>query len=167
MEVEDEYESVQIKTDLHDKFGPYPKALRQQVENTYTDDVYTILEVFASGGAFPKTYTYQIVNWGHFQGGSPLDYKVTQKETYYTVGMANVAVLEQLLKIAPPRKADFVEAPDVELINPDYAALHSVPPGQMGWGFDKDGCLSLHKTIIQKNKLKHIFAYVKREWLPL
>ncbi|KAF3049479.1 hypothetical protein E8E11_010287 [Didymella keratinophila] len=163
MEAEEEYESIQITTDLHGKFDPYPKALRQRVEDTYGDDVYKILEAFASGGAFPKKYTFHIVRGSRVQDGNASDYKSTQIETYYSASMANVAVLEQFLKIALPRKADFVKAPDVELINPDFAALHSVPPGHMGWGFDALGCLSLHKTIILKNKLKHAFAYVQRK----
>lgn len=163
MEAEDEYESIQITTDLHDKFETYPKALRLHVENTYADDVYKLLEGFASGGAFPKVYTFHIVMGAYVQGGDPSDYKVTQNETYYKASMANVAVLEQFLKTAPPRKADFVKASDVELTNPKFAELHSVPPGHMGWGFDTYGCLSLHKTTIQKNRLKHAFVYVQRK----
>ena len=77
--------------------------------------------------------------------------------------MAYVALLEQFLRLAPNKKADFVKAADVELVNPDAANVHSVPPGHMGWGFDALDCLSLHKTVIQKNRLKHAFAYVVRK----
>jgi hypothetical protein len=163
VEAEEEFESVQIATDLHGKFDSYPKALRQHVECTYTDDVYKILEAFASGGASPKKYTYHIVRGTHVQGGDVLDYRNTQPEIYYCVSMANVALLEQFLRIAPNKKADFVKAPDVKLTNPDFAGLHSVPPGHMGWGFDALGCLSLHETSIYNNRLKHAFAYVGRK----
>lgn len=60
------------------------------------------------------------------------------------------------------KKADFVKAPNVQLANPDYAALHSVPHGHLGWGFDVNGCLSLHRTRIVHNKLKHHWVYVER-----
>lgn len=167
-EAEEDYESVQITTDLHDKFGPYPKALREAVQDAYTDDVYKILEGFQSGGAFPKVYTFHIVRGTRVQGGDTSDYKLTKAEIYFSASMANTAVLEQFLKVTPTRKADFVKAPDVELVNPDFAGLHSVPPGHMGWGFDALGCLSLHKTVIHKNRLKHTFAYVdRREVAPV
>jgi hypothetical protein len=163
IETEEEYESVQITTELQDKFDPYPKALRKTVEDTYTDDVYKILEGFQSRGALVKKYTFHIVRGVHVQGGDANDYKITQAETFYNTSMANVAVLEQFLRLAPSKKAEFVKAPDVELVNPEFAGLHSVPPGHMGWGFDAHGCLSLHKTSIQKNRLKNAFAYVERK----
>lgn len=77
--------------------------------------------------------------------------------------MANVAVLEQFLKLAPSKKAEYVKAPDVGLTNTGYAALHSVPHGHLGWGWDALGCLSVHKTVVQKNRLKHAYAYVERK----
>ncbi|KAF3044759.1 hypothetical protein E8E12_010343 [Didymella heteroderae] len=160
VEAEEEYESVQIATELHDKFDAYPKALRKAVEDTYADDRYNILESFQSGGAFPKKYTFHIIRGSRIQCGDSSDYKSPQHEVFYNASMANVAILEQFIRVAPTRKADFVKASDVELSNPDFAALHSVPPGHMGWGFDALGCLSLHKTVIQKNRLKHVFAYV-------
>ena len=162
-EAEEEYESVQITTDLHGKFNPFPKALRQHIEETYANDTYEILEKFASGGAPPKMYTFHIVRGTHVQGGDVSDYKNTQPEVYYCASMANVALLEQFLRLAPNKKADFVKAADVELVNPDAANVHSVPPGHMGWGFDALDCLSLHKTVIQKNRLKHAFAHVVRK----
>lgn len=48
-EIEEEYESVQITAELHDKFALYPKALREAVENDYTNDIYKIIAGFQSG----------------------------------------------------------------------------------------------------------------------
>lgn len=108
-------------------------------------------------------YTFHIVQGTRIQGGDTSDYKLTQSEIYSSASTAKVAILKQFLKVAPPGKTDFVKAPDAELINPDFAGLYSVPPIDMGWGFDALSFLPLHKIIINKNRLKHKFAYVERK----
>ncbi|KAH6629833.1 hypothetical protein C7974DRAFT_395318 [Boeremia exigua] len=163
MNDDDKYESVQISTELHDKFERYPKTLRHIVEEAYVTDVYDIIEEFKAGRYPPRQSKYHIVRAARTQGGDKTDYKLAQLEVFPNTSMANVAVLEQFRKFAPSKTSKFVKAPEVDLANPQFAALHSVPPGQMGWGFDSFGCISLHLTVLQENKLKHFSIYVERK----
>jgi hypothetical protein len=155
--------AVEITVDLHDRFNLYPEPLRNYVEIKYAAEVDEIMKCFKMGHIVSPKAAYYIVRGSRVQGGDEkTDYKIVQIETYQTASMANIAVLEQFLARAPPKKGAFVRATNAKLANPDFAELHSVHPGQMGWGFDKLGCLSLHLTVIENNKLKHTYVYVEQ-----
>src|SRR5690242_7826171 len=155
-----EYEPIQITCQFHDTFNGFPQALRQVVERQYTDSIYEMLEACKGSPPAPQQLTYHIVSG---VSGSPAsDYKVFQNQVFPEASMANVAVLEQFSKKLPPKKIRFVQAPDELQANPDYAALNLVAAGQIGWGFDKHACLSLHKTAIEESRLRHDFIYVVR-----
>lgn len=160
-EDEDDIEPMQITSQLWEKFDKYPNPPRETIEEKYTDEVYFILERLQNGKSVTHSHTYHIINGVRTNGTSASDYKTAQAAVFLNASMANVAVLEQFIKDTPARKTAFVQAPKVKLANPDFAALHSVPHGHMGWGFDKDGCLSLHLTKIENNRLKHLYIYVE------
>ena len=161
-EEEEEYESVQVTTKLLHKFSVYPEPLRDVVQQSYVDEIYKILDSLNDDRQLSQKFKFHIVRGSRIHGGDPFDYASCQPETFANASMANVAVLEQFLHEAPAKKAGFPKALEAKLANPEFAALHSVNHGQMGWGFDKYECLSLHKTAIIGNKLKHFWIYVER-----
>ena len=161
-EVEVEEESVQISTELHDRFSIYPKQLRDIVEKGYNDEVYDILDRVQAGRPLVQGITYHIQQGARWDSGEII-YKLMLKEVLPNSAMANVKALEHFISKAPTKKALYIKAAETKLANPQYSQLHSVPPNHMGWGFDKFGCLSLRLTTIEDNKLKHEFIFVHRK----
>lgn len=47
------------------------------------------------------------------------------------------------------------------LLNPEFIELYAVRHGELGWGFDAGGCLSLYITGVIDHKLKDKVLYVK------
>ncbi|KAJ4314034.1 hypothetical protein N0V94_006651 [Neodidymelliopsis sp. IMI 364377] len=161
--LECEEEAIEITVDLHSRFNAYPETLRNHVEARHAAEVDEIMKCFKMGRIISPKAKYHIVRGSRVQGGDEkTDYKIVNIDTYQTANMANIAVLEQFLARAPSKKGAFIRATNAKLANPDFAELHSVHPGQMGWGFDKLGCLSLHLTVIENNKLKHTYVYVEQ-----
>lgn len=155
-----EYEPIQITCQFHETLHKFPQALRQVIESQYTDTIYEMLEACKGSPPAPQQSTYHIISG--VSGSSASDYKVVQNTVFPWASMANVAVLEQFSRKLPPRKIRFVQAPDELLDNPDYAGLNAVAAGQVGWGFDRRACLSLHKTAVEGGRLRHDFIYVVR-----
>lgn len=156
-----EYETVQITCSLLERFNQYPKALRQVVEEEYTDVLYSIAQAYQKGVPVPEDFVYHIVRG--VKGSATSDYKLANVKLFPTASMANVAIIEEFSNLlTTEKKINFVRAPEVTVSNPAFALLHSVPPGCIGWGFDRYGCLSLHKTSVEQNKLRHDWIYVER-----
>ncbi|KAJ4987787.1 hypothetical protein SVAN01_06667 [Stagonosporopsis vannaccii] len=157
-----EYEPIQITCQLYKDYDKFPEALRTFVEKRYTDDVYEILQSYHNNQPASQKFTYRIIEGADRQDSSVSNYKTVRVQVYRNASMANVAVLEHFRKLMPPKKTYFVKAPDEMQSNPDYAKLNSVTAGQIGWGFDEHGCLSLRKTSVEESKLRHDFMYVER-----
>jgi hypothetical protein len=81
------------------------------------------------------------------------------------LSMANVLLLEH---IASRHKTSLDRRPFVQLetrknsVNPKFIDSHSVRHGELGWGLDAEGCLSLYATGIVDEKLKERVWYVKK-----
>ena len=81
------------------------------------------------------------------------------KESGYCLHAANIALMEASLVVNRKRLMDAENTPDFvqlktedNVANPDFVYLHSARHGEIGWGFDTDGCLSLYQTKIENKK---------------
>ena len=80
------------------------------------------------------------------------------------LSMANATLLKYFLETTNVdlSKRTFVESKTVEgVTNPEFLELYSVRRGDVGWGFDANGCLSLYGAKDVGNKLREKVWYVK------
>ena len=64
----------------------------------------------------------------------------------------------------PLRNQKFVQLKtQAGLTNKEFVHMHSVRPGEVGWGFDAERCLSLYSAEIDKAMLKKRVFYVERQ----
>ena len=158
----------EIYVEMDDSFHVYPKQLREMVEERHKALIVQILAKFETGLPFQPRYNYTITRKRVSQPRDKTsDYEAPRKKTYPAVSFANKEALKEFLVKAPARKAKFVELklPDgmQPMSNPDFAQLQSVRPDEMGWGMDKDGCLSLHVTTMENGRLRHESIFVERK----
>jgi hypothetical protein len=64
------------------------------------------------------------------------------------LGFANLASLNgfrnQRLREVDLKGVEWVQlAPSVQALNPQFNHLHSLRVGDIGWGFDREGCISI------------------------
>jgi hypothetical protein len=81
------------------------------------------------------------------------------------LSVANMQLLEQFLENNEEsvRSAAFVELKTQDgVANPEFIHLHCVRHGELGWGLDCHGCLSLYSVRIVDQRLQEQVVYVQR-----
>ena len=156
----------EISVDGHTSFDVYPERLRALVQERHEILLRAMLAKFEKGEPLAPKVEYRIrKNKFSYPPDAENDFKVKRPVRYPAVSLANQAVLQEFLDRVPPR-SKMVELKLVACqepsTNPAFAQLHSVRNGEMGWGLDKFGCLSLQLTYIQGDRLRHELVFVER-----
>lgn len=61
------------------------------------------------------------------------------------------------------KKTAFVKTEaEGEIKNPEFLEFHSVRRDEIAWGFDANGCLSLHLVFMEQGRLKDYTVFVQR-----
>jgi hypothetical protein len=87
------------------------------------------------------------------------------KDSMVSLSLANTTLLEIFWKTHKEalRKPTFVILKKREgMVNPEFVQLHATRHGEIGWGFDANGCLSLYLVLVEEGKLKEFVIYVQR-----
>ncbi|KAF1845675.1 uncharacterized protein K460DRAFT_112942 [Cucurbitaria berberidis CBS 394.84] len=140
-------EVFQVSVKLHRKFDHFPAKLRTILETSYKDTIDAQMDTLQSGKQLAQRYTYSVL--------------VGQLH----LSLANMQLLEAFMgrNQAGLGKATFVELKTKEgLANAEFIHLHSVRHGELGWGFDTHGCLSLYSVSIVDSRLKEVVYFVER-----
>ncbi|KAF2994805.1 hypothetical protein E8E13_001538 [Curvularia kusanoi] len=154
----------EVSVFTEDKFDRYPETLRVAMETHHENLMRIIMAKFQHGLPLTPTYEYTVTSKKSSQPkDAKNDYQVLRSDRYPAASLANQAILENFLSKAPSRKLGYTELKvGRSMANPTFAQLHSVRNGDMGWGFDRYGCLSLHLTKIEDGCLKHEALWVER-----
>lgn len=91
---------------------------------------------------------------------------LTHVNSFSTMSFANMFLLRQFMQEnpIPLRPQKFVELktqPGIK--NEQFVLMHSVRPGEVGWGFDTHRCLSLYTAEIEEGLLRKKVFYVERQ----
>jgi hypothetical protein len=148
-----------IGVNLNPKFDVFPAQLRATLRTAYRESI-KIQMGYLNAGTFVLPSRGYIVVREHYIRPSkdPLEMK-DSKESGYCLHTANIALLETFLVVNRERLVDVEETPvfvkletEEQLANPDFVHLHSVRHGEIGWGFDINGCLFFYQTKIEDKK---------------
>jgi len=152
-----------ISVTVNSKLHKFPSALREKLQKAYQAACYA--RMFALQAGIIPTYrdTYSIIEGERIRSES-FTFKTTElASNILDLSMANIKLLEIFAnrKGWPLEKRTFVELKtQSDLENPEFVELHSVRHGELGWGFDAAGCLSLYATGIVGSKLKERVWFV-------
>jgi len=141
------------------KFDIFPAQLRATLRIAYKESINIQMGYLNTGTFVPPPYGYTVVREHYIRPSkNPLEMKVS-KESGYCLHTANIALLETFLVANKEQLVDaektlvFVKLETEEqLANPDLVHLHSVRHGEIGWGFDMNGCLFFYQTKIEDKK---------------
>jgi hypothetical protein len=147
-------------------FDVYPERLRDRIQERHEMLIRTIMARFEEGKPLTPNFEYRITKKKFsYRADADADFKARRPKRYPAVSLANQAVLQEFLDRVPPRS----KITELKLVggqepstNPAFAQLHSVRNGEMGWGMDRFGCLSLQLTYIQGDRLRHELVFVER-----
>lgn len=89
---------------------------------------------------------------------------ITHKRNIPTASLANAALLDlditDKMVLNKPKFEHLKRSENIA--NPENVRLHAVRNGEVGWGFDCHGCLSLYTVKREKGKLMEYAVFVKR-----
>jgi hypothetical protein len=151
----------QILVMVNSKLDKFPSALRETLQKAYQTACYT--QMFAlQAGKIPNYHkTYRVIEGQCTRSESFAFDNKTLHPSILDLSMANIKLLE-LLANRCTEKTVFVELKTQSgLVNPGFVELHSVRHGELGWGFDADGCLSLYVPRVVEKKLRERVWYVE------
>lgn len=155
---------------LDQRFDVFPVALTsviaRQIEAEYTDRH----AARRDKPFFFPTYAVCSMEWLWPRSPAP---RVVLMRTHGCLGLANLASLDgfrtQRLKEFDLERAEWLQlAPSVQIRNPQFNHLHSLRVGDIGWGFDREGCISLaivkeSEGFVQKSSVYvHNFEEINR-----
>lgn len=155
---------------LDRRFDIFPVALTsmiaKQIEAEYSDR-----HVVRSDEPFPLiTYDICGMEWIWPRFAAP---RAVLIRTHNYLGLANLTSLNgfrtQRLREVDLERAEWVQlAPSVRTLNPQFNHLHSLRVGDVGWGFDREGCVSIaivkgvegavHRSSVYVQKIEQIFC---------
>ena len=159
-----EFFDISVGGDI--RFDVYPERLRDRIQVRHEKLIHKMIAKFKKGEPLTPHFEFSIrKNFFSYPQDAETDFKVKRPVRYPAVSLANEAVLQEFLNRVPPRSkiTELKRADGQEpSTNPAFAQLHSVRNGEMGWGIDRFGCLSLQLTYIQGGRLRHELVFVER-----
>jgi hypothetical protein len=160
-------ELCHVTAKLHSKFLIFPEDLCKRLQRMYQSMLQYQMTALLSGITHQFRYTYSIVTERKVRQTAPnAEPNITLcKGNIVSLNFANAMLVDIFLKAQKEAltKPNFIELKTQEgIANPEFNQLHSVRHGEIGWGFDTNGCLSLYLFSIEEGKLKEYFIYVQR-----
>lgn len=156
VQVEDDIELV---ADLPSKYKVFPDPLRAAIEKSYASAAQSQMRALATNMISRHKHTYNVVTESNGKN------KTNIRVGFLTLSQSNTFLLTAMLKkykdkIVPTSK--FVRQERSGIPNPKFCHLHSLRHGEMVWGFDANGCLSMHVPYIEKDEKYEYNIYVER-----
>jgi len=171
VEVEEEEADFQIEAELHPKFKVFPDHLRKILQDLYKGTIRFQMTALMTNTVPRHKYTYSVVTEHSVRQSPNGPNRTIVKANIPSLSLCNTALLNIFLKsrkdtIVPKNK--FVRLDTISgMTNPGFTQLHSVRHGETGWGFDCNGCLSLHLPFIEHNRKNEYYIYVERTELKV
>lgn len=157
---------IEITFEFNEKLQKVlPDVLNERLIGDYTKTIKTLMKSLDTGITNPPRFHYSIIVGSRVRGRNPDFDFGTVDSGIADLGQANKEVFKEFLLDRPAglKQRNFVELETREgLSNPQFLRLHAVRAGDVGWGFDCDGCLSLFMTTEDNSNLKDKVFYVKR-----
>ncbi|OAL53361.1 hypothetical protein IQ07DRAFT_629777 [Pyrenochaeta sp. DS3sAY3a] len=146
-----------------------PDALNERLIGEYSKTIRSLMESLDTGHTNPPRFHYSIFVGSCVRGRNPDFDFGTVESGIADLGQANKEVFKEFLlyrqndKPNGLKQKNFVELETRDgLANPQFLRLHAVRAGDVGWGYDCHGCLSLFMTTEDGANLKDKVFYVKR-----
>ncbi|KAF2832036.1 hypothetical protein CC86DRAFT_462423 [Ophiobolus disseminans] len=164
IEVEDDMD-FHLDVDLHSKFKVFPDLLRDTLQKSYKTTIRSQMDALMTNTIPRYKYTYTVVSELSVRPSDKGPNRTILKTNISSLSLCNTALLNIFLKrgkdLVP--KSRFVRLVTRQgLTNPGFTQLHSVRHGETGWGFDVNGCLSLHVPFIEHNQKHEYNIFVER-----
>ncbi|KAH6629832.1 hypothetical protein C7974DRAFT_395315 [Boeremia exigua] len=145
-----------IAFNLASKFDAFPRKLTSQI----------IRQIIERHGCSVPRAVFSIYHTESLQPYPAAPYGF-QKASYSLVGMANLLALDHFcvekLEGWDVREAEWVSLePRVLVDNPHFTELHALRVDDIGWGFDRNGCLSLSVAREEEVYVRRSSVYVQR-----
>jgi hypothetical protein len=157
---------VQVLMDA--EFEVYPERLRESVQRRHERLICQMMDRFEKGQPLKPTFEYAMTRkMFSYPRDRVADSTARLPKRYPAVSLANQAVLKELIeRVPPPKKITELkvdrERGEEVTANPEFAQLHAVRNGEMGWGVDMFGCLSLQLTTRKDGRLRNELIFVER-----
>lgn len=152
---------------LHAKFAAFPALLRSKLQQGCQTTCQRQWNALFSGKALELKHNYSIIAERRIRQNIPNpEENVTRCHTKIkSLSVANAMVLDMFTNAQKEalKKPQFIQLETQEgMVNQDFIQLYAVRHGEIGWGLDTNGCLSLYTVFIDKGKLKEYVIYVQR-----
>lgn len=160
-------ESFHISIKPHSKFDVFPPKLRSLLCQSHRSTLRTYVHELSSHVKKHRE-TYSITQAQSIRPSISSGFTILQQvDNIQDLSLANIKLLEMALthdkSLATMRKDLFVELETkLGMANLKFVHLHSVRHGELGWGVDTHGCVSLFKTSIVEEKLREEVWYVMK-----
>ena len=167
-EVRKNESAFRISVRMAEKFQVYPEGLRNSIQRHHKSLVNQIMTKIEDGLTFEPQFNFTITRRRHsVPKDITSDYVDPRGKTFMARSLANQEVLTEFLARVPLKKPKFFELKMPEgvppMANPAFTDLHSARAGEMSWGMDKNGCISLHLTSIIDGRRIEESIYVERK----
>ncbi|CAA9964671.1 hypothetical protein PTMSG1_08030 [Pyrenophora teres f. maculata] len=154
----------QISVTVHPKLNDFPIALCKRLQKACQAAFH--IHMFAlQAGTMPRHHQAYCITTGTRTRSKSIEFQTTVAiANILDLSMANATLLRYFLDSTSIdlSKRTFVVSETVEgVANPEFLELYSVRKGDLGWGFDTDGCLSIYGAKVIDNKLTEKVWYVK------
>ncbi|KAI4935369.1 uncharacterized protein J4E92_002657 [Alternaria infectoria] len=166
-EEKEEEAFFQVSVTANAKFDKIPIALRNKLEAACQTAFYK--HMFSlKAGTMPEYRQQYDVCLGLRTRTLSMKFETTVAvPNVLDLSMANAALLDYFTKCFKGTHRLLTKEACVELksqgglLNPEFIELYAVRHGELGWGFDAGGCLSLYITSVTDHRLKEKVLYVK------
>ena len=159
----------EISVFMKDEFDVFPERLRETIQEQLEVLVTRLVRRYERGLPLkPKPdFEFTIMRKTFSRPGDEItDFQVVRPKRYSDVSLANQAILQEFQTKVPKRQSKItelkLEAREQPMANPALVRRHSVRNGEMGWAFDKFGCISLHVTNPTRGGVRHESIWVER-----
>lgn len=132
-------------------------------------EMQVIMHAFQSNQPLEPHYHYTVMKASAVGSGTEFSVMACGDSTP-SKASANTRLLEQFTKVYPGALSDDKPAyvwmtTKKGIKNPKFAHLHAVRYGEVGCGFDEDGCLSMYVTQLIDGERQSNALYVQRDRL--
>jgi hypothetical protein len=156
-----------IAVELHSDYDIFPKHIRTSLQGMYQATIQSTMSRLTDKTLPKYPYYYSIISKRSVRDAGPnVGPNVTIcKDNVAPLSIANTILLEIFLTTYGSAlvKPKFVKLEKIAgIANPEFASLHLVRHGDIGWGFDLNSCLSFYLPSLKDVKLREYWIYVQK-----
>lgn len=155
----------QISVRVHPDLERFPGALRNALQKACQTAFYTHISTLQAGSLPEYRQTYSIIYGTRVRSESITFNNETEHSNILDLSIANITLLKFFAERHSTmlEKRSFQEQKHMGLTNPKFLELYSVRRGDLGWGLDADGCLSIYASSLIEKKTKEHVWYVQAD----